>query len=73
MTTSKKLMELYFCRLSSILRTVGIPDFEDGSRTATTMEVSNDLQCVRTKSVVKLAEPLGRAKTMGAVYLLGGC
>ena len=67
----------YFDRLASVagavIQAIGRPDFEDGMRTGVQLEVSNDLQCVRTKLVVKLAEPLGRAKTIGAVYPLGGC
>ena len=57
----------------AVIQAIGRPDFEDGMRTGVQLEVSNGLQCVRTKPVVKLAEPLGRAKTIGAVSPLGGC
>ena len=57
----------------AVIQAIGRLDFEDGIRTGVQQEVSNDLQCVRTKPVVKLAEPLGRAKTIGAVSPLGGC
>ena len=49
----------------AVIQAIGRPDFEDGMRTGVQLEVSNGLQCVRTKPVVKLVEPLGRAKTMG--------
>ena len=66
-----------FFRLASIagavIQAIRKLDFEDGIMTGVQREVSNDLQCVCTKPVVKLAEPLGRAKTVGAVYPLGGC
>ena len=57
-----------FARLASVasavIQAIGRPDFEDGMRTGVQLEVSNGLQCVRTKPVVKLAEPLGQAKTV---------
>ena len=56
-----------------VIKATGRPDFEDGLRTGTTVEVIYDTHSVRTKPVVKLAEPLGQAKTMGEVYPLGGC
>ena len=45
----------------SVIQATGRPDFEDGSRTGTTVKVIYDTHSVRTKAVVKLAEPLGRA------------
>ena len=57
----------------AVIQAIGRPDFEDGMRTGVQLEVSNGLQCVRTKPVVKLAESLGQAKTIGAVSPLGGC
>ena len=59
--------------VGAVIQAIGRPNFEDGIRTGDQLKVSNDLRCVRTKPVVKLAEPLGRAKTIGAVYPLGGC
>ena len=59
--------------VGAVIQAIGRPDFEDGMRTGVQLEVSNDLQSIRTKPVVKLAEPLGRAKTIGAVSPLGGC
>ena len=55
----------------AVIQAIGRPDFEDGIRMGVQQEVSNDLRCVRTKPVVKLAEPLGWAKTIGVVYPLG--
>ena len=52
----------------AVIQAIGRPDFEDGIRMGVQLEVSNDLWCVRTKPVVKLAEPPGRAKTMEALY-----
>ena len=54
--------------MGAVIQAIGRPDFEDGMRTGVQLEVSNDLQCVRTKPVVRLAEPSGQAKTMGAVW-----
>ena len=53
-----------------VIQAIGRPNFEDGIRTRVQLEVGNDLQCVLTKPVVQLAEPLGGAKTIGAVYPL---
>ena len=39
-------------------------DFEDGSRTATTVEVRNDLHSVCTKSEVNMNGPLGPTLTL---------
>ena len=41
----------------SVIQATGRMDFEDGSRTATTLEVSNGLHSVRTSPEVSMAGP----------------
>ena len=50
-----------------VIQATGRMDFEDGSRTATTVEVRNDLHSVCTKPEVNMAGPLGPTLTLGAV------
>ena len=40
-----------------VIQATGRTDFEDGSRTATTLEVSNGLHSVRTSPEVSMAGP----------------
>ena len=40
-----------------VIQATGRTDFEDGSRIATTLEVSNDLHSVRTSPEVNMAGP----------------
>ena len=40
-----------------VIQATGRTDFEDGSRTATTLEVSNGLHSVRTSPEVNMAGP----------------
>ena len=40
-----------------VIQATGRTDFEDGSRTATTLEVSNGLHSVRTTPEVSMAGP----------------
>ena len=42
---------------SPVIQATGRMDFEDGSRTATTLEVSNGLHCVCTSPEVNMAGP----------------
>ena len=51
-----------------VIQATGRTDFEDGSRIATTLEVSNDLHSVRTSPEVNMAGPnLGRLDPGGGV------
>ena len=52
----------------SVNQATGLPDFEDGSRTGTKLEVRNGLQSVRTIPEVNMVSPLGPAMTPGAVW-----
>ena len=45
-----------------------MPDFEDGLRTGTKLEVRNGLQSVRTIPEVNMVSPLGLSMTLGAVW-----
>ena len=45
-----------------------MPDFEDGLRTGTKLEVRNGLQSVRTIPEVNMVSPLGPAMTPGIVW-----
>ncbi len=45
-----------------------MPDFEDGLRTGTKLEVRNGLQSIRTIPGINLVSPLGLAMTLGAVW-----
>ena len=45
------------CMEGSVIQATGRTDFEDGSRTATTLEVSNGLHSVRTSPEVSMAGP----------------
>ena len=51
----------------SVNQATGLPDFEDGSRTGTKLEVRNGLQSVRTIPEVNMVSPLGLAMTLGAM------
>ena len=52
----------------SVNQATGLPDFEDGSRTGTKLEVRNGLQSVRTIPEVNMVSPLGLSMTLGAVW-----
>ena len=52
----------------SVNQATGLPDFEDGSRTGTKLEVRNGLQSVRTIPEVNMVSPLGPVMTPGAVW-----
>ena len=52
----------------SVNQATGLPDFEDGLRTGTKLEVRNGLQSVRTIPGINLVSPLGLAMTLGAVW-----
>ena len=52
----------------SVNQGTGLPDFEDGLRTGTKLEVRNGLQSVRTIPGINLVSPLGLAMTLGAVW-----
>ena len=55
-----------------VIQATGRPDFEDGSRTGSTVEVISDFHSIRTKPEVNLAGYLTLAMTLGAVCPLGG-
>ena len=52
----------------SVNQATGLPDFEDGLRTGTKLEVRNGLQSVRTIPGINLVSPLGLTMTLGAVW-----
>ena len=52
----------------SVNQATGLPDFEDGLRTGTKLEVRNGLQSVRTIPEVNMVSPLGLSMTLGAVW-----
>ena len=52
----------------SVNQATGLPDFEDGSRTGTKLEVRNGLQSIRTIPEVNIISPLGLAMILGAVW-----
>ena len=64
------------CRLASVagavIQAIGRPDFEDGSRTGSSVEVKCEYHSVRTKPEVNMARHLMQAVTLGAVYPLRG-
>ena len=52
----------------SVNQATGLPDFEDGLRTGTKLEVRNGLQSVCTIPGINLVSPLGLTMTLGAVW-----
>ena len=50
-----------------VIQAIGRPDFEDVLRTGALWRSVSDSHSVRTNPVVRLAEPMGRALTLGAV------
>ena len=56
-----------------VIQATGRTDFEDGLRTGTKLEVRNGLQSVHTISEVNMVNPLGLAKTLGAVWGQNSC
>ena len=52
----------------SVNQATGLPDFEDGLRTGTKLEVRNGLQSICTIPGIDLVSPLGLAMTLGAVW-----
>ena len=57
----------------SVNQATGLPDFEDGLRTGTKLEVRNGLQSVRTIPGINMASPLGLVMTLGAVWGHNSC
>ena len=57
----------------AVIQAIGRPEFEDGLRTGVQLEVSNDLQSVRTNPVVNAKAQMGRSLTLGEVYPSGDC
>ena len=49
----------------SVNQATGLPDFEDGSRTGTKLEVRNGLQSVRTIPEVNMVSPFGPGHGLG--------
>ncbi len=68
---NNKLLHKRMCCLGSVagpvMQTTGRTDFEVGLRTATTVEVRNDLHSVCTNPEVNMAGPLGPTMTLGSV------
>ena len=54
-----------------VIQATGRLDFEDGSRTGSTVEVKCDYHSVHTKPEVNMARHLMQAVTLGAVCPLG--
>ena len=52
----------------SVNQATGLPDFEDGLRTGTKLEVRNGLQSICTKTGINLVSPFGLTMTLGAVW-----
>ena len=52
----------------SVNQATGLPDFEDGLRTGTKLEVRNGLQSILTIPGINLVSPL--AMTLGSVWRL---
>ena len=52
----------------SVNQATGLPNFEDGLRTGTNLEVRNGLQSVHTIPGINRVSPLGLAMTLGAVW-----
>ena len=49
----------------SVNQATGLPDFEDGLRTGTKLEVRNGLQSIRTIPWINLVSPLGAGHDPG--------
>ena len=56
----------------TVIQANGRPDFEDGSRTGSTMEVKCDYHSISTKPEVNTARCLMQAVILGVVCPLGG-
>ena len=58
--------------MSAVIQAIGRPDFEDGLRTGSTVEVKCDYLSICTKPEVNMARHLMQVVTLGAVCPLGG-
>ena len=56
----------------AVIQAIGSSEFEDGLRTGVQLEVSNDLQSVRTKPVVNAKSPYGAKLDPGGGVPFGG-